>query len=73
MQMLDKCFTKAQWEFLQVCEYVQARVKSLLVSLGALCKPISVLSKPCVQHVCVKLYTAHHMMLMHKRTLVMSP
>jgi len=71
MQMLDKCFTKAQWKFLQVCEYVQAHAKSLLAFLGAVCKPISVLSKSCTQHVCVKLYTAGHMVLMHKRTNVM--
>jgi len=54
MQMLDKCFTKAQWEFLQVYECVQACAKSLLASLGALCKPISVISKTlrtkCVCH-----------------------
>ncbi len=69
--MLDKCFTKAQSEFLQVCEYVQACAKSILASLDALCMPISVFSKPCIQTVFVKLFTARHVVYMHKRTNIM--
>lgn len=73
MQKLDKCFSKAQCKFLQVCEYVQAHAKSLIASLGALCKPIAALSKPCMQNLCVKLHTACHMVMMHTHTFVMAP